>query len=112
MMSLLRYLVVVILSVLVAGEIVGQESRSTAVNNSSNPAAPPVAVAGPNQTAPAGSKVVLNGSGSTNPSGVGTLSFRWEFSSIPAGSQSTLNGASSVTPSFLLDAPGAYVVKL
>src|SRR5579859_4436382 len=111
MMSFARSLMVVILSTIIPCGLFGQDSRSTAVSGSSNPA-PPVADAGPVQTVPAGSKVVLNGSGSSNPSGVGTLSYRWEFSSIPHGSQSTLNDVSSVMPSFVLDAPGAYVVKL
>ena len=39
----------------------------------------PVANAGPNQTVAIGTTATVNGSGSTNPSGVGTLSFNWAF---------------------------------
>src|SRR5262249_46335189 len=47
-----------------------------------------------------------------NPSGAGTLSYAWQFSSVPAGSKCTLKDSSSVMPSFSLDVPGTYVIKL
>src|SRR3954467_9389377 len=46
--------------------------------------------AGPDQKAKLRDLVVLNGSASVNPSGVGTLSYSWKFSSKPAGSSATL----------------------
>src|SRR5262249_44143222 len=52
----------------------------------------PVANAGPNQTAGIGATVNLNGTGSSNPSGVGTLTFLWSFASVPAGSHAALTG--------------------
>ena len=50
----------------------------------------PVANAGPNQSVSAGSTVMLNGGGSTNPTGAGTLTYNWSFASLPAGSSAVL----------------------
>lgn len=72
----------------------------------------PVAVPGPDQTAPVGTTINLNGSGSTNPSGVGTLSYLWAFVSRPAGSTATLTTPNSVATSFTIDRPGDYIVSL
>ena len=72
----------------------------------------PAANAGPNQTVPVGTTVSLNGSGSSNPSGSGTLTYAWTFASRPAGSTATLNNASNVLASFTVDVPGNYVVTL
>jgi hypothetical protein len=49
----------------------------------------PVANAGLNDTVEVGHVVILNGSGSTNPSGVGVLTYSWAFTSRPAGSTAT-----------------------
>lgn len=73
---------------------------------------PPVANAGPNQSVTLGSTVMLDGSGSTNPSGVGTVTYSWSFVSRPAASTASLQNPTSVRPSFVLDAPGNYVVEL
>jgi len=43
----------------------------------------PVAKAGPNQSAQPGATITLNGSGSSNPSGIGFLSYSWTFLSRP-----------------------------
>jgi putative flippase GtrA len=72
----------------------------------------PVANAGPNQTVAVGETVVLNGSGSSNPSGVGTLTYEWTFVSRPAGTATILQNSTSVSSSFQADVPGAYVVRL
>jgi hypothetical protein len=72
----------------------------------------PVANAGPNQTAAVGSLVTLNGSGSTNPSGIGTLTYGWTFTSTPSGSAATLSHSDGVTSTFTIDVPGTYVVTL
>jgi len=72
----------------------------------------PVANAGPNQTVPVGSTVTLNGSGSTNPSGLGTLAYSWAFTSRPIGSAAFLERSSSVMPSFVVDVAGSYVITL
>jgi hypothetical protein len=72
----------------------------------------PVANAGPNQTAQPGSMVSLNGSGSTNPSGIGTLSYDWTFISRPPGTAAVLQFATTPTPQFTVDVAGTFVVQL
>jgi len=72
----------------------------------------PVANAGPNQTVGIGTVVQLNGSGSANPSGIGTLSYSWSFVSRPPGTSTKILNATSVMASFLVDVPGTYVVSL
>src|SRR5260370_30478652 len=47
--------------------------------------AAPIANAGPNQSVKLGSTVTLDGSASTNPSGVGTLTYSWAFAIRPPG---------------------------
>lgn len=71
----------------------------------------PVANAGLNQTVTIGSTVTLNGSGSSDPSGL-PLTFSWEISTRPSGSTTPLNDPSAVSPSFLADAVGTYVLTL
>jgi len=75
-------------------------------------ASPPVAKAGRNQTVHAGASVVLNGGGSTNPSGIGTLAYNWVFTMKPAGSSAQLSNSSAVMPTFVADLPGDYVIML
>jgi len=73
----------------------------------------PTAVAGPNQTIPAGGSVSLDGSASfdddTTPS---LLVYDWSFASIPIGSTATLEGANTATPSFTTDLTGGYFIQL
>jgi len=71
----------------------------------------PEANAGPDQTAPVGSTVSLNGSGSSDADG-DALGYAWTLQSAPAGSAAALAGASSLTPSFVIDRAGSYVVRL
>jgi hypothetical protein len=75
-------------------------------------AAPPMANAGPNQTAKVGGTVMLNGSGSSNPSGIGTLTYNWNFLSRPVGSVATLSFTAVVNPTFVVDVAGTYVIQL
>src|ERR1035441_2528172 len=72
---------------------------------------PPVANAGANQTARVGDTVTLDGSGSTNPSGVGTLTYSWAFTYRPAGS-AHLNNPTGVMPSFTVDVAGNFIIAL
>jgi PKD domain len=68
--------------------------------------------AGPNQTANVGALVTLDGSGSTNPSGIGTLTYSWKFTSRPPGSSAVLFNNTLVDPVFVIDFPGTYVITL
>lgn len=72
----------------------------------------PLANAGPNQTVSVGSTVTLNGSGSSNPSGAGVLTFNWAFVSKPGGSAAQMLNPASVMPTFAIDVAGAYVLAL
>src|SRR5262249_11102254 len=73
---------------------------------------PPAANAGPNQTAHVGDVVTLSGSGSPNPSGLGTLTYSWSFTSRPATSHAALSNSTVVMPTFTVDAPGNYQIAL
>ena len=59
-----------------------------------------------------GRHVTLDGSGSTNPSGIGTLTYSWAFFSIPAGSTAFLQRSTTVMPAFVVDVAGHYVIAL
>ena len=72
----------------------------------------PVANAGPDQTGSVGTTVTLNGSGTTNPSGLGTLTYSWAFASVPGGSVASITNPTSVTPTFVPDVQGAYKITL
>src|ERR1700730_7714325 len=72
----------------------------------------PVANAGPNQSATVGQTVTLDGSASTNPSGIGMLTFSWAFFSRPQGSGATLTNPTTVNPTFVVDVAGTYVITL
>jgi hypothetical protein len=72
----------------------------------------PYANAGPNQTVGIGATVTVNGSASTNPSGVGNLSYKWAFVSRPPGTATKLFGSDAVIAQFTVDVPGNYVLSL
>jgi hypothetical protein len=72
----------------------------------------PVANPGPNQSATVGSTITLNGSGSTNPTGIGSLTYSWSFKSVPSGSTAVLTNPNSTIASFVVDVPGEYDVTL
>ncbi len=72
----------------------------------------PVANAGQNQTAKLGATVILNASASTNPSGVGTLNYSWDFVSKPAGSAAKLTNPTALKPTFVVDVLGDYVIAV
>ncbi|HUQ87853.1 MAG TPA: PKD domain-containing protein [Vicinamibacterales bacterium] len=71
----------------------------------------PTANAGPDQTAPVGTNVALDGSHSLDADG-DALTFLWTFTSRPAGSGATLSSSTAVTPGFAIDRPGSYALQL
>jgi hypothetical protein len=75
-------------------------------------AASPVANPGPDQTVTAGTTVILDGTGSTNPSGMGSLTYDWRFTSRPPGSTAKILFSSTAMAQFVANAPGVYVVML
>ena len=72
----------------------------------------PVANPGPNQTTTVGATVTLNGSGSTNPSGIGSLTYKWSLITVPTGSTAVLTNPTSAIATFVVDQPGTYVAQL
>src|SRR6202007_1828550 len=68
--------------------------------------------AGPPQTVSVLSTVTLNGGGSTNPGGIGALTYSWTIQSAPSGSTATLSHANSVTATFEPDFVGSYTIAL
>jgi hypothetical protein len=72
---------------------------------------PPIANAGPSQTLPVGTRVTLNGGGSTDADG-DPLTYSWQFQSVPANSGATLIDPTAIDPKFDIDLPGSYVVRL
>jgi hypothetical protein len=71
----------------------------------------PVANAGPDQTVAVTETVTLDGAGSADVDG-DPLTFAWSFVSQPPSSTAELANPSAVSPSFVVDAPGTYVVAL
>src|SRR5438477_3190451 len=72
----------------------------------------PVANAGPNQTASIGVPVSLNGSASSNPSGIGYLSYAWTFISRPPRTSPRIFNSSDVITSFTPDVFVEYIINL
>uniref|UniRef100_Q023T9 Ig family protein n=1 Tax=Solibacter usitatus (strain Ellin6076) TaxID=234267 RepID=Q023T9_SOLUE len=71
----------------------------------------PVADAGRDRVAAAGSTVELNGAGSTDVDG-DMLTYAWSIVSAPEGSAAALTDPSQVNPKLLMDLPGTYVAQL
>lgn len=72
---------------------------------------PPISNAGLNQTVNLGTTVALNGSASSDPSGL-PLSYAWSITTRPSGSTTTLSDPTAVSPTFFADAVGTYEVAL
>ena len=73
--------------------------------------AAPVANAGVAQNVMAGTKVILNGSTSSDANG-DPLTYSWTLTVKPSGSAAMLANANSVTPSFTPDVSGTFVGSL
>ena len=71
----------------------------------------PVADAGADQTAPVGTLVTLDGSGSFDVDG-DPLSYDWSLTGTPQGSTAILSNPSIVNPGFVVDLPGTYTATL
>ena len=72
---------------------------------------PPVAEAGPDQSAVMAETVMLDGSGSYDDDG-DPLTYLWSFTSMPEGSAAELSDETAVDPFFEVDEEGTYVVQL
>ena len=72
---------------------------------------PPIANAGPSQSAVVGIEVTLNGSLSYDPDG-SPLLYQWGFTSKPEGSFAALADANTESPRFTPDIGGTYVIQL
>lgn len=72
----------------------------------------PIANPGPNKGGQVNQVVNLDGSASTNPSQVGTLTYSWAFVLRPAVSSATISNPTAVMPSFVPDVAGNYVIAL
>ena len=86
-----------------------EQARETFTWVISNP--PPVANAGPDQTVSVQTSVQLDGSRSSDVDG-DALTYRWALTTRPLGSEAVLSDATLVNPTFVVDAPGTYVVQL
>ena len=72
----------------------------------------PVADPGPDQSVAVGTHVVVNGGGSTNPSGNGSLTYMWAFVSRPPGTTVRLTNSYGVQSGFTVDVAGTYILSL
>lgn len=72
----------------------------------------PTAIASANpSTAAIGTRVTLDGSSSTSPSG-SALNYQWNLSTRPEGSTAVLSSATDAKPTFTPDIAGSYVAAL
>jgi len=91
----------------------GQADSLPAVATAGTGNLKPVANAGPDKTAPAGTQVTLDGSASSD-ANRDALAYRWLLTTQPAGSKAALAGSASVSvrPALALDQPGHYEAQL
>ena len=72
----------------------------------------PTANAGADQSAPLGTTVHLSGAQSTDPDGPQPLTYTWRMAQRPAASAAGVSNPAAVDPTFVVDAPGAYILGL
>jgi hypothetical protein len=72
---------------------------------------PPVARAGSDRMVPPGTRVVLDGSASSDPEGL-LLTYRWLLIAAPGNSSAALASTTMVTTELVADVPGTYEVSL
>jgi PKD domain len=72
---------------------------------------PPVANAGPDQSAIVGSTVTLDGSGSTDIDG-DPLTYRWRIASQPVANAAVIDNASAIKPNVIIHQKGTYQIEL
>jgi hypothetical protein len=89
----------------------GQVDSAPATVTLSTENVPPVAKAGPDQTAPVGSTVTLDGRQSIDPDH-DAITYAWSLTAKPSGSQAQLNGSTTAQPTFVIDKPGTYIAQL
>ena len=94
---------------LIVNDGTANSTPATVTSTTTNTA--PVANAGPDQTATAGTTIILNGSGSTDVDG-NPLTYDWSFMSVPTGSLATFSNPTAAKPTFVADKAGQYVAQL
>jgi hypothetical protein len=72
---------------------------------------PPAANAGPDQTVPLGTVVILDGSASKDADG-SSLTFQWTLTTKPLGSTAAISDPSAMRPTITADMNGEYIAQL
>lgn len=95
----------------IALTVSNRAGSDTAIVALSTTNSPPIADAGPGQTARIGSTVQLDGSGSSDPDG-DTIYYFWRILSAPSLSRTQLMNFQTTSPSFVVDTAGTFIIEL